>query len=207
MAGGNCGFDTLFSKNVPHILENIFLALDYESYKACQEVNSTWRELLASESYRTKAKTAFRVDILKDEKKLHIAAESDNTDEARHLLSSGMVDVDVRYKNQTPLHVAASGGMREMAKILLENGANPEVADLSGRTPLHRAAFGVRSEVAQLLIERGVDIDKGPYLNDVRAFFLGFYPPIACMLCCLSAKLDNSLVLNPKLRRHFNTSP
>ena len=179
MAGGNCGFDILLSKNVPHILENIFFALDYESYKTRLEVNSTWRELLTSERYRTRARTVFREDILMDEKKLHIAAEYNNTDEARQLLASGMVYVDAQCKNRTPLLIAAKGGNWEMAKILIENGANPEVADLNGRTPLHRAAFGVRSEVAQLLIECGADIDKGPYLNDVCQIF-GIPPPIMC---------------------------
>ena len=182
MAGGNSGFDTLFSKNVPHILENIFLALDYESHKACLEVNSTWRELLTSESYRTKAKSVFREDILKDEKKLHIAAENNNTDEAKQLLASGMVNVDVQCKNRTPLLIAAKGGNWEMAKILIGNGANPEVADLNGRTPLHHATFGVRSEVAQLLIECGAEIDKGPYLDGVRKFFGILLSPLVCML-------------------------
>ena len=177
MAGGNSGFDTLFSKNVPHILEAIFLTLDYESYKACLEVNSTWRELLKSERYRTRTKTVFREDILMDEKKLHIAAENNKTDEAKQLLASGMVNVDVQCKNRTPLLIAAKEGNWEMAKILIENGANPEVADLNGRTPLHRAAFGVRSEVAQLLIECGAEIDKGPYLNSVCKIFGILLPP------------------------------
>ena len=50
----------LFPRNVPHIIEKIFFYLDYESYKKCHEVNSTWFELLTSDSYQKKAKAVFR---------------------------------------------------------------------------------------------------------------------------------------------------
>ena len=44
----------LFTRDVAHILEKIFFFLDSNSYK--KQVNSTWHELLASDSYRkTKA--------------------------------------------------------------------------------------------------------------------------------------------------------
>ena len=56
---GLCKFDMLFTKYVPHILENIFFSLDCESYKTCLEVSNTWRELLTSKSYKKKAKSVF----------------------------------------------------------------------------------------------------------------------------------------------------
>ena len=45
-------FDPLFSKNIPHILEKIFSALDYESFLACHIVCKAWNNLLSLESYR-----------------------------------------------------------------------------------------------------------------------------------------------------------
>ena len=45
-------FDPLFSKNVPHILEKIFSALDYDSFLACHSVCKVWNNLLSLESYR-----------------------------------------------------------------------------------------------------------------------------------------------------------
>ena len=51
-----CAFDTLLSTNVPHILEKIFLSLDCKSYKACMQVNSTWRRILTSKPLSKKAK-------------------------------------------------------------------------------------------------------------------------------------------------------
>ena len=50
------GFNTLLKRNVPHILETIFLSLDYESFKACQEVNNEWKRLLTSESFKMRTK-------------------------------------------------------------------------------------------------------------------------------------------------------
>ena len=69
-------FDTLLSKNVPHILENIFFSLDYESFKTCHKVSTTWNELLTSLSFVTRAKSEFYEDILEDEKKLFTASVS-----------------------------------------------------------------------------------------------------------------------------------
>lgn len=56
-AGDTYGFDTLFNElNVPHILENIFFSLDYDSFKACQKVNSVWKQCLSSDKYQSKSK-------------------------------------------------------------------------------------------------------------------------------------------------------
>ena len=81
-------FDTLFSKNVPHILDKIFLSLDYESYKDCLEVSNDWRGLLTSESYKTRGKSVYKEEILEDQIKLKVAAENNNTVEARRLLGT-----------------------------------------------------------------------------------------------------------------------
>ena len=89
-----CGFGTLFNKNVPHILENIFFRLDYKAYKACLEVNSAWRNLLMSESYQAKAKLLFCQQILEDARELVRVSGEGNVEEAREILSSGMVDVN-----------------------------------------------------------------------------------------------------------------
>ena len=55
----SCPFDKLFTKSVPHILEKIFLSLDYETFKKCREVSNAWNEQLTSESYQQKAKSVF----------------------------------------------------------------------------------------------------------------------------------------------------
>ena len=51
-----CGFEVLFNKNVPHILEKIFLNLDYDSFMACQDVSKAWRALFSSEAFKKRAR-------------------------------------------------------------------------------------------------------------------------------------------------------
>ena len=156
-----CYFDTLFTKNVPHILEKIFLTLDYQSFKECLKANNKWRGLLTSERFMSKAKSTFQSDISEDEKKLLIAARQDNSQDIKRLLSSGLVDVNFRdiFVNSTPLHEAASNGNLECVKILLERGANHKSNNWWRITPLHKAAHHGHEEIAQLLIARGVNLD------------------------------------------------
>ena len=52
-------FDLLFKRNVPHILEKIFLYLDYESYKSCLMVNKRWNQFLTSDSFKRIGKSTF----------------------------------------------------------------------------------------------------------------------------------------------------
>ena len=44
-------FNRLFTRNVPHILERIFLSLDSYSLSRCRDVCRAWNELMKSESY------------------------------------------------------------------------------------------------------------------------------------------------------------
>ena len=50
-------FEVVFSKNVPHILQKIFLNLeDYDSFMACQDVCKAWRGLFSSEVFKKRAR-------------------------------------------------------------------------------------------------------------------------------------------------------
>ena len=61
---GNCSaFDTLLTRNVPHILEKIFLSLDYKSFITCRRVSKTWNELLTSESFQKKEKSVYIMEL------------------------------------------------------------------------------------------------------------------------------------------------
>ena len=102
-----CKFNILFTKSVPHILETIFFSLDYDSFKACLQVNSTWRELLASESYIKEAKSLFHVEITHDEKKLLKAAKEGNVEVVRTLSLFVNVNCQKGGTQSTPLHEAA----------------------------------------------------------------------------------------------------
>ena len=56
------GFDMLFGNNLIHVLESIFISLDYESFKRCLDVCHTWRQFLTSPSFRRLSKVKFYVD-------------------------------------------------------------------------------------------------------------------------------------------------
>ena len=59
----NGSFDALLTKNVPHIVEKIFLSLDYKSFKTCRKVSMTWKQLLTSESFQMKEKSVFIMEL------------------------------------------------------------------------------------------------------------------------------------------------
>ena len=169
----HCPFDKLFTRNVPHILENIFFSLDYESFKTCMEVNKGWHELLTSRFYNKKALLVFGEGISEDENKLLKASRDGNASLVRGLLSSGLINVDcVPFKAlSTPLLLAAWKGHREVTKVLLDRGADPNKADKFGMLPLHEAATKGHGDVAELLIARGSNVNtedkfgRTPLLN------------------------------------------
>ena len=49
-----CDFAMLFTRDVHHILENIFLQLDTESIASCSEVCQAWKLFLSSDSFKKK---------------------------------------------------------------------------------------------------------------------------------------------------------
>ena len=89
-----CAFDALSTRNVPHIQEKIFFSLDYKSYKNCAEVSNEWKALLSSERYKSKGKSLFKHEILKDEITLMSAANMGDMYCVRRLLATGMIDVN-----------------------------------------------------------------------------------------------------------------
>ena len=88
------GFEILFSRNVPHILEKIYFSLDYKSYLACFKVSKTWNQLLSSDFFQKKFRKLL-IEKEDNDKKLHEMSEEGNIDEVKRLLSSGRwIDVN-----------------------------------------------------------------------------------------------------------------
>ena len=157
-----CAFDTLFTKNVPHILELIFFFLDYKSFEECLEVNKTWRGLLTSEFFQVKAKLVFHEEILNEQKELWHASMWGKVEVVKRILSFIMVDVNCLggFNDSTPLCEAASFGRKEVAQLLLQKGAEPDKADKLGQTPLYWAAMTGHRGVVEVLLDEGADLNR-----------------------------------------------
>ena len=151
-AAQDSGFDKLLSKNVPDIHEKIFFSLDFESFKKCFEVSTTWRGLLTSEPFLKKARLEFRTDIEEDERLVR-AAGSGDVEEVSKLLSFRLFDVNRPLFDAEGVHEAT-------AKLFLDAGANPDEEDDFGTTPLIEAAKGDHTGIVQLLIDGGADPNK-----------------------------------------------
>ena len=136
-----------------------------------------------SEAYRRKAKSLFRQEILKDERKLWQDSRNGNINEVRRLLSFGMMDINCvrvgRYSSSTPLGEAAKAGRIEMVKLLLDNGAEVDMAcgKGNGDTPLTWASWSGYKDVVKLLLKRGADPNKAdkygctPLHHIIHSFF------------------------------------
>ena len=164
--GENCdpsALDALFTRNVPHILENIFFSLDYKSFKTCMSVNKTWRELLTTARYQNELKEML-IEKKKNEEKLHSASEEGNAEEVRRLVHDHAVDVNFtmgKYR-RTPLIEAARKGHIEIVKILLDAGADIDREDAYKwmNTPLLWAVSYNHYEIVKFLLDAGAKVDK-----------------------------------------------
>lgn len=154
-------FNQLSTKNVPHIIENIFLYLDYESYKNCLKVSNTWKKLLTLPSFQKKA-TLVHEGIQKEKKRLWYASNGGNVEEVRRLLSSGLIDTNYKMHGSTIMGQAAWEGHTHVVQVLLDAGADIHKATGLKKTPLHLAAEGGHINVVKLLLDKGA----GPNVAD-----------------------------------------
>ena len=157
-------FEKLFKKNVPHILENIFFSLDYESYKASHKVCTAWNQLLSSDSYIQKE----RKMLTENGFKLSDAIIKEDAKEVKRIIAKGMVDMNYNLGDIYPTFIcldAMRKGNTEILKLLLEGGADPNVArDDDGMAPLHFVIAAKRQKymaaVAELLVDYGANPNK-----------------------------------------------
>ena len=112
-------FVKLFNKNIPHILEKIFLSLDYKSFKRCYEVCKAWREIVGNESFRRRSKALYHDEMVDD---LFNATMAANPKDISWLLFMG-ININTTKEflglNTTPLIVAVSTRNNDVVKVFL----------------------------------------------------------------------------------------
>lgn len=121
-----------------------------------------------------------------DERKMRLAAATNNVDMMRRLLSKGVCPNNKDDRGRSPLHLAAARQVKEtemlfvnkkrlrrlteplfsqffrgytdIVHLLLEHGANPDQRDCLGNTPLHLAAVTSKIAVVTLLLKAGTNV-------------------------------------------------
>jgi ankyrin repeat protein len=93
---------------------------------------------------------------------LHCAAQDENVEIARLLISQGAKLDAQLIDGKAPLHLAASGGSCEMIDVLAQNGANLNLQDKYGNTPLILASASgaaFKRAIAERLLQYGATLD------------------------------------------------
>ncbi|XP_033214781.1 ankyrin repeat domain-containing protein 54-like isoform X2 [Belonocnema kinseyi] len=93
-----------------------------------------------------------------NERKMRLAAATNNIEMMRRLLNSGVSPNNKDEQGRSPLHLASCRGYAEMVRLLLEHGADPNQRDCIGNTPLHLAAVTSKISVVTLLLMAGTDV-------------------------------------------------
>ena len=156
-------FNTLFRKNVPHILENIFFSLDYDSFNSCMRVNRTWRGLFGTARYSEKLDEKL-IEKKICERKLFFASKDGNGEEVKRLINAHMLNVNfrmpIRDSESTPLIGACAEGHNEVVQVLLDAGADVDMGDNSENTPLMFAGKSGHIKCVILLLGAGAMVGK-----------------------------------------------
>ena len=148
---GPQAFDTLFTRNVPHILQKIFLSLDLDSFMSCLKVSKTWNQVLTSDTIKRRAKNLF-------ESCLFDAIKDGRRDVVLLLLQMGTDPDKVGIDGRTALHHAALSGFKDVVELLLDEGADLHNRDsVTDTTPICLAAYWGYTDVVKLFLDRGVD--------------------------------------------------
>ena len=155
----------LFNTNVPHILEEIFLCLDLQTFKNCHVVCKSWNDILSRKFFR---KRVMKI-LTENNRKLWRASKWRNLDEVKRVLLTGMVEIDNHRDRYcvgssicyaSPLKIASCYGHKDVVHLLVKAGADVNRADKRGHTPLQSATSFGHNDIAEMLLNYGADPNR-----------------------------------------------
>ena len=203
--------------NIPHILEIILLKLDYEAFKTCFEVCKDWREILKSESFQKRAKALFAAEITMDQAKLTNACREGDIEKINGLLSTDLLNINLRVNQDSPLIVAAYAGKVNAVKLLLERGADPNIVDEDRDTALHNCIIDDVNQghinCVHVLLDSGADPnltnDNGDTPISLALSEISFarLRPFDLYLAFITALLDAGAKLTDEDKKEMNELP
>lgn len=124
------------------------------------EIRSSSQDYAAEENnvcrrkYSRPRSVSFHPDI-----RLYYAATTNDLEEVKMLVESGMADVNATNpaEGATALHGAAYEGHVDCLRYLLENGADVNIHDDDSWTSLHAAVIGKKRKCVELLLKANCD--------------------------------------------------
>ncbi|XP_046403001.1 ankyrin repeat domain-containing protein 54 isoform X2 [Ischnura elegans] len=163
---GDVGAIGLAASNTPSTSQ-IKFAIPLKSFghaSLCGESGSDnrgYKEPLKTKIRVVRQRHAFiNLGRLHGERKLRLAASTNNVEEVRRLLNNGINPNCYDNHRRSPLHLSSCRGYAEVVRALLEYGANPNQRDALGNTPLHLAACTNNVAVVTLLLKAGTDVSS-----------------------------------------------
>ncbi|KAF7989412.1 hypothetical protein HCN44_008086 [Aphidius gifuensis] len=107
------------------------------------------------------------LDEMDFERGIWHAAQTDDLERVKNLLSQGTSASEVDSSGYTALHYAARSGNIDICRVLIANGAQVNSVTRYGRaTSLHRAAMRGNDEIVRLLMDSGAD----PNIQDADGY-------------------------------------
>ena len=103
---------------------------------------------------------------------LLVASEMGDMGTLEKIISSGSVDLEMKWKERLPIHVAAENGKADFITRLLENGVHVDVKDFFGYRAITKAVMNGQLEAVKALVSGGADITAEDDVDDKKYYLL-----------------------------------
>ena len=159
-----------------HLVERIFLNLNYEDLQKCQLINQSTKHILENSMFWVKK--LVQRGLSKDNQKVLIKAIQSvkNSDKEKHILSflKWNLKTEERFGFPlvgTPIYWAACRGFTEVVKILAPLTDNPNAPIENGTTAIYWATSDGHTEIVKILAPL-TDNPNAPEKNGVTPLHL-----------------------------------